>query len=449
MWPVRGLSNDKIWEKLNEALEKNISYDKDIVMGFPGTKPLPIGVEAYSLFMAEHPNNICTHTSDKSEKGFSGTQALERYVIGMTAELMGANPSDVHGYISSGGTEGNIMGVLTAREYFRQKNDYPVVVLGSFFTHYSFRKAVWLLDISSENWGKCNHCSDVFRRPVHHIYNSNSRNGRFDLLGTDKTGRISLLQLEDAIRSYYCNGERNFLIVLNQGNVITGAIDNTYAVNELLNALKGELSDANFYVHVDAAFGGFVVPFLYDKRPICFQMDNVASVTMDPHKMGLAPYPAGIFLYRKDFNSINLRDLLGVQMGYVPGGTDGTLIGSRPGASAAACYAIFNSLGFEGYRENVKQCMQNANMLSDLLKKNNKIKVIDNDLNVVSFSIGQPGFELSSEFIESMMLVHHLYPIDFSNPRDHVQQIYKVTCMPHVTQDLITTFIKLLEEQLK
>lgn len=160
--------------------------------------------------------------------------------------------------------------------------------------------------------------------------------------------------------------------------------------------------------------------------------------------MGLAPYPGGTFLYRKD--SDNLRDLLGVQMGYVPGGTDGTLIGSRPGAAAAACYAVFNSLGLQGYTKIVERCMRNANMLKVLLKDLPQVNVIDNDLNVVSFTIKKQGFELSNEFINKTTLVNHLYPVDLSNPYDHVQQIYKVTCMPHVTEIHIVNFVKMLKK---
>ncbi len=445
-WPDQGLSKEEIQKRLREALAKNIFYGRDFVMGFPGTKPLPIGVEAYTMFMREHPNNICTHTSEESEKGFGGSQELERRAIYMMGELMGATADKIHGYISSGGTESNIMGVILAREYFRRLNNKPICIITSFFTHYSIRKAAWLLGISTEVWERCEYCSESFKRPIHHIFRPVENFGKINLVGTDEAGRVLPRQIEASVRKNYYAGERNFLIVLSQGNVITGALDDTSAVNELLGYLQEELPDANFYIHVDAAFGGFVVPFLYPERPMPFQMNFVKSVTMDPHKMGLAPYPGGAFLYRKDND--NLRDLLGVQMGYVPGGTDGTLIGSRPGAAAAACYAIFNSLGLEGYSKIVNTCMKNANTLKVLLAELEQVKVIENDLNVVSFAIKKQGFELSHKFIEQTVLVHHLYPVNFSNPYDHVQQIYKVTCMPHVTEVHIVNFVKMLKKEL-
>ena len=60
----------------------------------------------------------------------------------------------------------------------------------------------------------------------------------------------------------------------------------------------------NIYLHVDAAFGGFSIPFLkrlgYEFPDFDFSLPGVCSMTVDPHKMGLAPIPAGGIIFRKE-----------------------------------------------------------------------------------------------------------------------------------------------------
>ena len=57
------------------------------------------------------------------------------------------------------------------------------------------------------------------------------------------------------------------------------------------------------YLHVDAALGGFIIPFLNYKNNnqlnFDFKCKGVSSITIDPHKMGLAPVPSGGIIFRK------------------------------------------------------------------------------------------------------------------------------------------------------
>ncbi len=449
-WPENGRNYFDIFQELFRYKRMNISYDKDFVIGFPGTTPLLGGVMAYFLFAKDHSNNIGTHTGKESERGFCGTQELERKVVYLLGQLFGS--TDIHGYVSSGGTEGNIMGMLLGREYFNHLNSGPVSIITSIFSHYSIRKAAWILNISRESWRKCDICSNVFGRDVNHLFDSHGMYGNsFDMIGCNDKGSISVDALERVILDRYSDGKRNFLIVLSYGNVMTGAVDNIDGIDKLLQRLQGNYQDANFYIHIDAAFGGFVVPFINNCTLPTKLLDFkfVYSISLDPHKMGLAPYPAGVFLYKKNINDLDLMGLLGVQMGYVPGGTDGTLIGSRPGASAAACYTVFSRLGINGYKGIVNKCMDLASFLKEKLQQIDGINVIDNDMNVVSFFFDNPRFELREEFVDEVKLVHHFFPIDFSNPDDHVRKLYKVTCMPHVNEHMITEFVEKLKLELK
>jgi tyrosine decarboxylase/aspartate 1-decarboxylase len=449
-WPLKGQSEKEVFKDLRKALEENIDYcgEKDCIIGFPGTRVDPVAVKAVKMFIGFHPNNICTHTDNQeSERGFQGTQRLEKDFIFSLGNLLGSNRVD--GYITPGGTESNIMGLLLARETMASSSPeidkYSVVT--SVFTHYSIRKAVWVLRMGRDCWKKCDKCS-FFRTPVKHFYEESSRGEGVALVGTDDAGRVLISKIEEKVREKYLKGVTRFIIVVSEGNIMTGAIDDSEAVGGLIKKLKQELENAKFYLHVDAAFGGFVVPFLYPDRKFSFFVPEVDSVGLDPHKMGMAPYPAGAFLYRKD--SRNFRKYLGVQMGYVPGETDGTLCGSRSGASAAACYALMKVKGYEGYKKVINSCMRNTHYLRGRLGEIDEVELIHSDMNIVAFRLrGLGQKELSEELIDRVKLVSHTFPKDFSNPRDHVERLYKATVMPHVTPKKIDKFVRLLKQDLR
>lgn len=75
------------------------------------------------------------------------------------------------------------------------------------------------------------------------------------------------------------------------------------------------------YIHIDAAIGGLVFPFL-DNKTKYFTNQYVQSVTVDPHKMGYVPLSAGVFLCRK-----GLQKHVEIPINYVEGKVDDTLTG--------------------------------------------------------------------------------------------------------------------------
>ena len=49
----------------------------------------------------------------------------------------------------------------------------------------------------------------------------------------------------------------------------------------------------DLFLHVDAAFGGMVIPFLDDPMPFDFALPGVTTIAVDPHKMGMSTIPPG------------------------------------------------------------------------------------------------------------------------------------------------------------
>ena len=136
------------------------------------------------------------------------------------------------------------------------------------------------------------------------------------------------------------------------------------------------------YFHVDAAFGGLVIPFL-PKAPadFDFSLPAVNSMTVDPHKMGMAAIPAGGIIFRDN----KTLDYLKTETPYLTDHYQYTFAGTRTGASAASAWAVFKRLGMEGFRKIVGECMDNTEFLANGLKKAGFELVAEPTLNIVAF----------------------------------------------------------------
>ena len=447
-WPNDGLNKEQIMKTLNLARDENLNYDNELTVSFPGTKPLPISLEAFHMFAAEHANNICTHTSGESEKGFKGTQILEKIVIRMMAELAGAREDEVDGYISSGGNESNIWAMFLGREYLNDTAGAgPIAILTSHLAHYSIRKAAVINGLARDEWFTCQHCSERFKEDVRHTYAASKDYSGLHLLATDRDGKLNVEHLRKTILAAIKCGIRKFIIIASEGNVMTGAIDETAEIGAVIKSCQAEFPDIHFFLHVDSAFGGFVIPFLYPEKLFAFKVPQVCSYSVDPHKTGLTPYPAGTLIYRRDER--NFRKYLGVQMGYVPGETDGTLCGSRPGASAAACYAAIQSLGLNGYRQIAEQCYDNTLYATEQIGKLGSLTMTTPEINQFAIShAADINFQFSKEFEMKIKLSGHRLPINICSPREHVKTWYKIIFMPHFTKTKVDQFISLLKQEL-
>ena len=80
------------------------------------------------------------------------------------------------------------------------------------------------------------------------------------------------------------------------------------------------------FFHVDAAFGGMVIPFLDDPIPFDFALPGVTSIAVDPHKMGMSTIPCGCLLTR-DYEILNT---LNIDTPYLTVKQGSTLGGTRP-----------------------------------------------------------------------------------------------------------------------
>jgi glutamate decarboxylase len=145
------------------------------------------------------------------------------------------------------------------------------------------------------------------------------------------------------------------------GTTFTGHADDIRGINDYLVGLKNE-HGVDVPLHVDAASGGFVWPFLYPESEWDFRLEQVRSINVSGHKFGLVYPGIGWLVFReKD----DLPEELVFYENYL-GKRDATftLNFSTGSAMVLAQYYNFARLGHAGYRYVMQTMKYNARLLA-------------------------------------------------------------------------------------
>ncbi|MEV5980699.1 glutamate decarboxylase [Streptomyces sp. NPDC052114] len=115
-------------------------------------------------------------------------------------------------------------------------------------------------------------------------------------------------------------------------------------------------------IHVDAASGGFVAPFLQPELVWDFRVKRVASINSSGHKYGMAPLGVGWIVWR---SADDLPEDLVFRVDYLGGDMPTFALNfSRPGGEIVAQYYTLLRLGREGYRKVYEACAASARALA-------------------------------------------------------------------------------------
>ena len=141
--------------------------------------------------------------------------------------------------------------------------------------------------------------------------------------------------------------ENTICVVPIQGVTWTGLNDDVEALDAALDAYNAK-TGYDIPIHVDAASGGFILPFLNPEKKWDFRLKWVLSISTSGHKFGLV-YPGLGWVVWKDKQY--LPDVMSFSVNYL--GAEIRQVGlnfSRPAAQILGQYYQFIRLGFEGYK---------------------------------------------------------------------------------------------------
>ncbi|MBS3793825.1 MAG: tyrosine decarboxylase MfnA [Candidatus Thorarchaeota archaeon] len=382
MFEEEGLDAKRVFKELDEILEADTSYEA----GTPIASMSSIPHRISSRIMAQHVQRNLgrKHT-------FPGSAKIERKVVQMIGDLVHlANP---YGTTTSGGTESNILAMVAARE--TAQVDKPEIIAPK-TVHSSVDKAAWLLGV------------ELIKTSV------------------DSQYRAVPEEIEEAIN------ESTVGIFVTAGTTYLGQIDPIDQIGTIA-------IDNGLPLHVDAAFGGFVIPFLDDlglgKHPFGFEVPGVTSVSVDPHKTGLAPIPSGCLLFRKEKH----LQAITRNVPYIPFDSKiPTLLGTRPAAPVVATWAIMKHLGREGYQSIVKDCMSVTEFAHERTRENPHLQcAIEPVLNILG---------ITSQRISIDTIVREMEKRGWRMGSSPLPESFRMVIVPHVTEKVVNSFFTDLNE---
>lgn len=168
------------------------------------------------------------------------------------------------------------------------------------------------------------------------------------------TAKNPTLNIEEALK--LCD-ENTICIVPILGVTWTGLNDDVEELDSALDKFNKD-NDFEISIHVDAASGGYILPFTKPNLKWDFRLKWVLSISTSGHKFGLV-YPGLGWVVWKDKK--HLPGAMAFSVNYL--GANITQVGlnfSRPASQVLGQYYQFIRLGFEGYKKIQQTCMDTA-----------------------------------------------------------------------------------------
>eukprot|EP00879_Flechtneria_rotunda_P008434 GHRR01008835.1.p1 GENE.GHRR01008835.1~~GHRR01008835.1.p1 ORF type:complete len:329 (+),score=104.22 GHRR01008835.1:322-1308(+) len=180
--------------------------------------------------------------------------------------------------------------------------------------------------------------------------------------------------------------ENTIGVVAILGTTYTGAFYDVEGLDKLIDN-KNKQTGWGLSIHVDAASGGFVAPFALPELKWDFRLKTVASVNASGHKYGLVYPGIGWVMWR---SREHLPESLVFHDSYL--GKDQvtvTLNFSKSAMNVVGQLYQFVRMGFEGYREVIRQMQHTTQQLSKGLEKFGIFEIISSDkgLPLVTFHL--------------------------------------------------------------
>lgn len=309
--PKQGTSREDIVQKMHAFRDTDADAARSRLFSLVySTRPdvLAVAKEAFTTFFSENALN---------PMAFPSLRRMETEVIEMTLDMMHA-PEGAAGSMTSGGSESLLLAMKTARDWARAErpNIMKPAVLLPITAHPALSKAAHMLDL------------EIITVPM----------------------TASFVADVEAAKK---------LITADTILVVGSAPQYPHGVIDPITELAALAAERGILCHVDACFGGFMLPWVeklgLPVTPFDFRVPGVTSISADLHKYGYAAKGASTVLYR----TRALRKHQFFAHADWPGGLFASpgVLGTRPGGAIAAAWAVMNYLGEEGYLDLAKRAM--------------------------------------------------------------------------------------------
>lgn len=319
-FPEAGLTKDELGQHLDRLSRDDVDWRRGRIWSLvysAGDEHDEVVQDAYRQFAHE---NLLGPTA------FPSLASMEKDVVWMLLDLLGADQEIAGGTMTAGGTESIILAIKAYRDQAKAERPdltTPEMVV-PVTAHPAFLKAGDLLGVR------------VVPVPI------------------DGTYRADVDAFKAAITDSTIVG-------------CASAPCFPYGVVDPIEHLGEITAERGIGLHIDASIGGFLLPFArdlgYPAPAFDFTVPGVTSISADLHKYGYGPKGASSVLYRD-------RTLRRYQFSAYttwPGGilASPTLLGTRPGGAIAGAWAAIAHQGRSGYRAIFSDVMTATQRLRD------------------------------------------------------------------------------------
>jgi len=231
--------------------------------------------------------------------------------------------------------------------------------------------------------------------------------------------------------------ENTICVVAIAGQTFTGEDDDFEEIQDWLDKYE-KRTGINIPMHIDAASGGFVNPFLYPDYKWDFRLPRVKSISASGHKYGLTPPGLGWVIFRE--RSVFNEDLV-FYVNYLGGEQPtATLNFSRNAFQIAAQYYLFLRLGREGYTSIMRHAVTNAERLREKLVESGYFEIMNKTqrIPVVALTL-KPQFKNFTEFDVSAQVRQRGWVLSAYSMPPNAESVrsLRVVVRPHLNTDVI------------
>ena len=318
--PERGRSSEEIFNTLDSYRSNDLAAKGGRVWAYVFDSGRPdvaeVGERAYTALL---------HENGLDPTVFPSLLRLENDVVAMALSHL-SGPAGSCGTFTSGGTESIVLAVKAARDWGRRVRgvDQPNIVIPS-TGHAAFHKAGHYLGV------------EVRTVPV----------------------KTATWTADVDAMDVACDEQTVMLV--------GSAVSYAHGVTDPIAEIGAVAERRGILCHVDGCIGGFVLPYFRrlgaSITDFDFSVSGVTSISMDFHKYGFAPKGASVVLYRD--NDVRKHQFFACAdwTGYTIINT--AFQSSKSGGPVAACWAVLNHVGDDGYLDIFERTLRATRAIVD------------------------------------------------------------------------------------
>jgi sphinganine-1-phosphate aldolase len=347
--PAAGAEQGALLDRLTSLSATDVDYRGG------RTWSLVYWVDEAHHHVCEQAHNLFMDANALNPMAFKSLKRLEHEVVQMTAAMLNG-PDTAVGTMTTGGTESLLLAVKTCRDRARAKK--PWILRPNIVVPASIHVAV----------DKACHYFGV-RKKVAPVLDD---------------GRVDVEAMAALIDS------QTIMLAASAPQYPWGSIDPIPEIGALAEA-------RGLPFHVDACFGGFMLPWL-ERLGVAmpawdFRVPGVTSISADLHKYGYAPKGASVIVYR---DMSHLRHQFFVTAAWTGGiYISPSIPGTRSGGNIASAWASLMSLGEEGFLRLARGALETAQALRAGIADIPGLKLLGRpDATIVTWASDDPAVDV-------------------------------------------------------